>query len=477
MSYPADLTPLTHVARIPPVSPHRYRTGQAMAMECGGHISVGPVPPTVPPPPSTNTPLPKTPDTPAHASESQQTQTISNNLNPKPARRKLRKSAPRPKALSLDKRGAKHSTASPTAVLECGGGLASPPSSYCERPSIPMSPSLGDSKWLQYIERSGLVNSSELPLGLGSKAKGAVAEPPHSSSSLTDEFSNLSLRNRTTWRSSSLDRSPSPSLRPPTMPRPRRSISKLSLMAPPLKIGQLDGSAPRRKEIRVIKKRASIELIAEQYQAFLESRDAGDGHESDYDEELAEDTVRLEPTQYDGDHGSSRQGSLDRPREVILESPGPAEPNNLSPASDGTLVAFEEDAIYFKPVSFSSPEPSPRAEQQTFDKPLPKPPTDAGNQPLQACITMLVKELTSAMPRQQSTPGDNSQVLQISVMIEAYERLRDQVETMGMGDAEQRSVRSMFDCWLAALHTMHRSYSRYFPVSERQCEDLAEEVD
>jgi hypothetical protein len=247
-------------------------------------------------------------------------------------------------------------------------------------------------------------------------------------------------------------------------------------MAPPLKIGQLDGSAPRRKEIRVIKKRASIELIAEQYQAFLESRDAGDGHESDYDE-LAENTVRLEPTQYDWDQGSSRQGSLDRPREVILESPGPAEPNNLSPASDGTLVAFEEDAIYFKPVSFSSPEPSPRAEHQSFDKPLPKPPSDAGNQPLQSCIAMLVKELTSAMPRQQSTPDDNSQVLQISVMIEAYERLRDQVETMGMGEAEQRSVRTMFDCWLAALHTMHRSYSRYFPVSERQCEDLAEEVD
>lgn len=429
-------------------------------MECGGGAPVAPV--------TSVTSLSKTHETHDITQTGQTSQTSQTShanhshqrhldgLCPRPARRKLRKCAPNPKTLSTNKRRSQDSIASGS--LECGGRLATPQSSNCERPSIPMPPDLGDSKWLDYIERSGLMSSPDLNLSLGSGAK-AVTEPPQF---IIPEFSRLSL-NRPSSRSSPDDNSSS--LRPPVMNRPRKSLTKRSLMVPPFKIGQLDGTAPRKKEIRVIKRRASIELIAEQYQAFLESRDAENEEESDYEGKL-DDNARLESTQFDP--------ALDQPREVLLDALRP-EPNNLSPASDGTLVAFEEDVIYFKPVSFSSPEPSPRPERQSFDKPLPRPPSDPGNQPLQTCIAMLVKELTNAMPRQ--APGDSSQALQISVMIEAYERLRDQAVTTGMGELEQRNVRSMFDCWLAALHTMHRSHSRGSQVNERQCQELAEDVD
>lgn len=87
---------------------------------------------------------------------------------------------------------------------------------------------------------------------------------------------------------------------------------------------------------------------------------------------------------------------------------------------------------------------------------------------------MLVKELSTAMPPQ--TPANNTQGLQISIMIDAYERLRDQLDTSNMGEAEARSMRLMFDGWLAALHTMHRTMARS-SLNERQTEELAEPVD
>ena len=401
----------------------------------------------------------------SHTNEAQQSQTL-DVLNPKPVRRKLRKSAPKPKTLSLvsNKRGSRDSTASTT--LDCGSRLATPQPGGEQRSPIPMSPDLSDSKWRQYIEHNGFASSPDLPLDPGSRTK-AIDEPPQSP---IPEFSSLALNRASSGPSLENNSSSSSILRPSAMNRPRKTLSKRSPMGPPVKIRQLDGTSPRKKEIRVVKKRASVELIAEQYQAFLESRDAKDEEVESDSEEHQEDGPQLEPTQFD-------PGS-DYPREVVLDAPGPAEPDNLSPASDITLVAFEEDAIFFKPVSCSSPEPSPHPERMTFDKPLPRPPSDSGNQPLQACISMLVKELTGAMP-DQATPvgGGSSQALQVSAMIEAYERLRDQVGATGMGESEERNVRSMFDCWLAALHTMHRSYTRGAAVSERQYEDLPENVD
>lgn len=252
-----------------------------------------------------------------------------------------------------------------------------------------------------------------------------------------------------------------------TAPKPRKSLSKRSLLAKPFKISQLDGSAPRRAEIRVIKRKASVELIAEQYQAFLESRDAEEEEpqtspDSSCELEpillpaLQEAPTLLQPTRYDPN--AFRVPSDRRRQDVEYASP------SASPASSaGTLVDFEaveseEDVIYFKPVSFPSHPTRARSESQGCDKPLPRPPPSA--EPLQKCVSLVVEELSTTMPLPQTERGSNSRSLEINTMIEVYERVRGQLDSSEMGRTEQDSIRSMFDCWLAALHTMHhRSYA------------------
>lgn len=340
-----------------------------------------------------------------------------------------------------------------------------------ERPTIPMPTDLSDSKWLEYIERSGLMSSPDVPYGLGTSP----------SNSILSDFSNLTF-SRSSPRPSldSVACSPPPprsSSSASVMHKPRKSLSKRSLIAPAFKLASFDGLSPKKsvKEIPVVKRKASVELIAEQYQAFLESRDAEEEEEAAASEEeerlealkntldppmptppqeapLLLEPVRFDPSthatlaQQQSPKGSPvRDTSSDRQRETTIEAPRP-EATTLSPGSDGTLVAFEEDAIYFKPVSFSCDASPPASRRQSLDKPLPRTPQPETTS-LSASISMLAKALTAGMP---------SDALQIGVMIEAYERLRDQTDTKDMGEEERRNMRSMFDSWLAALHTMQR---------------------
>lgn len=246
--------------------------------------------------------------------------------------------------------------------------------------------------------------------------------------------------------------------------KPRKSLSKRSLLAKPFKISQLDGSAPRRAEIRVIKRKASVELIAEQYQAFLESRDADEethaSHEEEFDDEettpISEEApTLLLPTRFDPDAYRSEMEERYQDRSF---SP------TASPASSvGTLVDFEaveaeQDVIYFKPVSFPSRSSRSRSDSLGCDKPLPMPPPSV--EPLQTCVSLVVNDMTTAFPVSQYPSSYGAGGSEINTMIEVYERVRGQLDNSEMGLAEQNSVRAMFDCWLAALHTMHhRSYA------------------
>jgi hypothetical protein len=236
----------------------------------------------------------------------------------------------------------------------------------------------------------------------------------------------------------------------PLTAKPRKSVSKCSLIARPFKIGQLDGSAPRQPEIRVVKRRASIELIAEQYQALLESRDDED-EETSSDEEFQEGVLLLQPTRFEPEERPVERDHVHGP----LQAAAQIEPSGLSPASDGTFVDFEEDAIYFKPISFD-PEPSPPSEPCDYDKPLPMTPPEK-KKPLRACLSLLVDNITSEV---QPQPGNNMKALQISAMINMYENLRHNIKTADMDESEREAVRSMFDCWLAALHAVHLSCAR-----------------
>ncbi|KAK0383796.1 hypothetical protein NLU13_9707 [Sarocladium strictum] len=251
-------------------------------------------------------------------------------------------------------------------------------------------------------------------------------------------------------------------------PKPRKSLSKRSLLAKPFKISQLDGSAPRRAEIRVIKRKASIELIAEQYQAFLESRDAGEEETPEISTDgcelepiplpaLQEAPVLLQPSRFNPfDYGTGLERRRD---DAECRSPSASPASSTETLVDFEAVESEADVIYFKPVSLPSSQPARSRSRSTgCDKPLPRPPPSAG--PLQKCVSLVVDELSTTMPLPKSGGGSNTRSLEINTMIEVYERVRGQLDSSGMGCPEQDSVRSMFDCWLAALHTMHhRSYA------------------
>ncbi|KAK7747303.1 hypothetical protein SLS53_001556 [Cytospora paraplurivora] len=153
-----------------------------------------------------------------------------------------------------------------------------------------------------------------------------------------------------------------------------------------------------------------------------------------------------------------------------------------SPTSDGTLVAFEEDAIYFKPVSYSpealSPileggdnddyypsytfhNPATRTTKQTTPSSPPSPLPRPDILSLQIAMDLLTRELSSAVSNESLRAPADVRSLQVWVMIEAYERLRDQVLGMEREDGgdmpaeEARALRGMFNMWLWALYRVH----------------------
>lgn len=160
------------------------------------------------------------------------------------------------------------------------------------------------------------------------------------------------------------------------------------------------------------------------------------------------------------------------------------------------MVAFEEDAIYFKPISFStdpSPEPSPGYSQLSFDSPTStRPPsqdyrpysrdnrpTSQDNLSLQICLDLLTRELSSAMADRPVRSGPDNAALQIWVMIEAYERLRDQVARMALrnGNGEVGKVTQIFDTWLCALYSIHESMAAGAVLNEGDYSGLEESLD
>jgi hypothetical protein len=129
-----------------------------------------------------------------------------------------------------------------------------------------------------------------------------------------------------------------------------------------------------------------------------------------------------------------------------------------SPNSDGTLVAFEEDAIYFKPISFS-PIPSRRVKRQSFidrwDQSIPS--TSQTNLGLDISVDLLTKELSAALASRHQEIGSELAALQVWVMIEAYEKLLERASHMDISDADKDNTKAALSSWLTSLHSLHRS--------------------
>lgn len=160
------------------------------------------------------------------------------------------------------------------------------------------------------------------------------------------------------------------------------------------------------------------------------------------------------------------------------------------------MVAFEEDAIYFKPVSYSPEALSPIQEDDVDDPtspnyhpsyttfynpaghgPISSPSSASSPQPppprpdvlsLQIAMDLLTRELSSVVGNDKRGPRAAADVrsLQVWVMIEAYERLRDRVMEMnaGMPAEEVRALMGMFNMWIRALYGVHERLRDRGPV-------------
>ena len=144
-----------------------------------------------------------------------------------------------------------------------------------------------------------------------------------------------------------------------------------------------------------------------------------------------------------------RSGDLRRDSQTFEHLADDESPQS-SPASDGTLVAFDEETIYFKPMS-------PLSHKLGYESPaaiIPSPtPNNIG---LKICVDLLAKDLASAVTKHgQLEDPPESAALQIWTMIEAYEKLRDRVMDMGLKYDEVLSLHQSIETWLGGLYVAH----------------------
>lgn len=238
--------------------------------------------------------------------------------------------------------------------------------------------------------------------------------------------------------------------------------------------------SPRRLEMD---KPESVDRIAEQYIALLSARGDDNLHHENYDGENEEDESQWQMRQQSVDmirSATTRRASpppplqrqLTPPQPTIMETPATPEADGLSPGasptSDGTLVDFEEDAIYFKPA-FSPEALSPILEAEFDDElelrsPPPLATPERNSLSLQICMDLLQRELSATMKRNRPRNGavaaaTANEEVQVWMMIEAYERLKDRVVEMRLAVEERRALEAMFESWLGALYRMHGEFS------------------
>jgi hypothetical protein len=120
-----------------------------------------------------------------------------------------------------------------------------------------------------------------------------------------------------------------------------------------------------------------------------------------------------------------------------------------------TLVSPLDESLYVRPLNLSVP-PTPPSEDDDYfeDDYVTSPDTEVLRS--QIGLEMLTLELSSAFSDRSSRAGRDASGIQIWVMIEAYERLRDQISAMESTDPELQNAREVFDSWLAALRVIQK---------------------
>jgi len=349
------------------------------------------------------------------------------------------------------------------------------------RSSPPVLPDLSDSKWLEYIRRSDYLTTLEPP------AQSKTAIPIPVNANIIPELSHLTITKPT--QRTSMD-APSIDLRRLSRISSLRRHAKTPVFA----VGQLEEMELRKSRIAEdlvatdgTNDSADAVLTADQRSELLESPGLAI-HDSNSEPARSRPVSHLFRRQHSSDdlHYYHPDTHHLVPPALAIDSP------LVSPqpeSDDGTLVSFEEETIYFKPLSFSSESsspksvhqfhPPPRAPQRAF-RSSPSPAPD--NLSLQICLDLLARELASGMsasrpPHMQQQSIDTS-ALQIWVMIEAYEHLRNNLLDMYLTAEQAQPLEMMFDMWLRALYSIHDSMTKT-PTSEPESEyeELEEPLD
>ena len=364
------------------------------------------------------------------------------------------------------------------------------------QPYLPLPTNLSDSKWSDYVRKSSYqtpaarrmsIQCSDLQpqtrkpvpvskphhhqpqqkqvetpparLQLGiEQARMKLAELRRHSAAAIPEFAHLSIGapkpRQASKQSFSFDTT---SVRSPRAPSPNpaewaATRQRRRAKTPVHAIGQLEVPHEGKGHQRV----PSGERIADSYKALLETRsfvwsDQG-GDEAG------------EP-----DCGDGRPSTPDRFHTPHISSASP-QPEALSPqssigspySSDSTLVdSSDEDAMYFKPDSPAPVAPlrtsmeRQQRQQRQHSQARSLHPSTTGSPSLQIAVDLLTRELSSAARGIPLKPSSETSALQVWVMIEAYEKLRDQVLERRMPREQERSMLVMFDTWLESLQKIH----------------------
>lgn len=349
--------------------------------------------------------------------------------------------------------------------------------------SVPPSPDLSSQKWLEYIRKSGYLCPMESSPHLRHTRARSLTHHPNSN--VLPELAHLNIDIPEKSPRRSLD-----TQRATASPRSASSSLRRYAKTPVRRVGQLEaaGAAP-----------PGADSIAEQYRALLRSRSHDSLRCGGAGEGLDGSGADMRQTSIEAIRGATRRRSPLLPAPSPSPTPGagpdlqpqpepePEPEPRGSPTSDGTLVAFEEDTIFFKPVSFW-PEPlypiregggaGEDSNRGSYGGrhvgPLPQP----GVLSLQIATNLLARELSCAVSNEALRAPTDVRQLQTWVMIEAYEALRDQVLQMGLPADECEALGATFDLWLRALYRVHDGFARETSgpsdrdVEAMQAEDL-----
>jgi hypothetical protein len=421
--------------------------------------------------------------------------------NLRPSRRKLQKNDPRTKNLALNRVTNESSRTSSDSHRGLMSSRQPPASPAVQSPSKSDCPDLSDPRWFGYIDHGRPPSSSIMRPSRqrnnhfpAPRAVDAMSPPPTppSPAGLVPELTHLALCDRSpqSQGDAAFEEQKTPL-------HPTISVIRRQAKTPVFQIGQLEKSALRRRQAEAAaeanrraaaeaeaeaaavrklgnERPTSTELIAEQYRSLLDFRDY-DEIESTYTP--ASDASYLEkipPLFYKPETQPSppSQAATNKAETgygvVELELPPVSNHTSLSPTSDdGTLVAFEEDIIYFKPISFS-PQPSPPAHRQTFDEEETtmlaiKTTTPEGQSSPRAdgtqamCEKLLTQQLSTSLLDPSSQTSSVASSRQLQVMIRSYEKLQRQAaEVEGLSEEDRSDVAAAFGHWLAALRKVHQ---------------------